>query len=129
MVDKLVNDDPGLLLGNNLDQVDTFTATGSATYLRGTILGRKTADLKLFVYDDGAIDGTEVPVGILHNDLVTTGAGDVTIRMGISGMYREEQVTVYDGGVPRVVDVAEKDLLRRMDLLLEPSVEQYVEDN
>jgi hypothetical protein len=49
----------------------------SLTLAKGTVLGRKTADGKLYAYASGNADGTQTAIGILKYDIKTDASGNV----------------------------------------------------
>ncbi len=66
----------------------------------GTVLGRKTADKKYYVYSSGASDGTQTARGILRNaaDLGSAGAPDQQGNIVIRGILRLSLVSGADSG-------------------------------
>jgi hypothetical protein len=51
---------------------DVVTVAAGQNLLLGTVLGRKTADGKLYALNPAATDGTEIAVGVLGNDVDAT---------------------------------------------------------
>jgi hypothetical protein len=49
----------------------------SLTLSKGTVLGRKTSDGKLYAYASGNSDGTQTAVGILMYDIKTDASGNI----------------------------------------------------
>jgi hypothetical protein len=49
----------------------------SLTLAKGTVLGKKTSDGKLYAYNDSLTNGTEVAVGILMQSIITDSSGNV----------------------------------------------------
>ena len=92
-------------------QDETFTAAGADTFVAGTVLGRVTASGNLAPYS-GATNlpvGTNVPIAVLRNEIVTTGAGDTPIRAMISGKVRSDDLVHHGTGA---LTQAELDLLK-----------------
>jgi hypothetical protein len=61
----------------------------------GTLLGRKTADKKYYVYNNGASDGTEVARGVLRRAADTAG-GDQLGNIVIAGILKLSMVSGAD---------------------------------
>lgn len=57
-------------------RIDAAQLGPSQTLTRGTVLGKRTADGKLYAYDNGNTDGTETAVAILVYDVVTDASGN-----------------------------------------------------
>lgn len=49
----------------------------SLTLAKGTVLGKKTADNKLYTYVDANVDGTGVAVGFLMISIITDASGNI----------------------------------------------------
>lgn len=97
---------------------DIITFAGAATYSAGTILARSTASGKLIAYvKGGGVDGNGVPVAILTYDVTATGAGDISSRAGVSGVYRKEKLIILADGDASNVDNVVMDLLRDYSLI------------
>lgn len=101
------------------DELVTFT--GAATYAAGTILARDTGTLKLIAYVKGGVtNGNGVPKAILLETLVATGAGDLKTRAAIKGLFNKRLLIIQADGGPTNIDATVEDLLRAMDLGVEP---------
>lgn len=100
-----------LLRGDRFEAA-VFTAGGANTYPAGLVLGRITATGKLIPYASGAVDGSEVPSAVLHEEIVATGGGDHSTRVLIVGETREGDTKVWNAGTPIAMTGAERDLLR-----------------
>ena len=72
------NDDGTLITGQNL--------------VRGQIVGRITASGKLTECDNGAVDGSDVPVGIMVHDIDAT-AADKTCQIYVAGCFHKDELT------------------------------------
>jgi len=97
------------------DELLTFGGAGTA--LEGTILARLTATLKLVVFVKGGADGAEIPVAILTYPVTAAGAGDESIRAGVSGSYRKPRLIIDADGDDSNIDNAVMDQLRNYGLV------------
>lgn len=61
----------------------------------GTVLGRKTADKKYYVYSNAAGDGTQTAIGVLRR-AVDTDSGDQLGNIVISGILKLSMVSGAD---------------------------------
>ena len=132
MVNPVITDNtlPSMLLsGNHSFHQETFSAAGALAFPTGMVLGRITASGKVTFYNSGAVDGTEIPLGVLTNALTTTGAGDTEIRMLMSGEVREDKLLVWTAGVPVVPTTAERSLLADYGIIGLPDTELLRFDN
>src|SRR5881628_523096 len=78
--------DPELLYSYaRFTQKGVTIAAGQGILPAGTVLGRKTADKKYYVYSNAAGDGTETARGVLRRAVDTTG-GDQLGNLVISGI-------------------------------------------
>jgi hypothetical protein len=84
----------------------------SLTLVKGTVIGKKTSDNKLYAYTDANTDGTGVAVGILMIQIVTDSSGNVfygtssaasetnppheTAPFWQSGIFDTSELTGYD---------------------------------
>jgi hypothetical protein len=57
-------------------RTDIGTLGNSLTLTKGTVLGKKTSDSKLYAYASGNSDGTQTAVAILMYDVVTDSSGN-----------------------------------------------------
>lgn len=108
------------------DEVITFA--GADTFAEGTVMARITATDKVVPWDSGGAAGTEIPKGVLTFDLVATGAGDVSARMLVGGVVREE-LLLEDGVGTANIDKALLDKLRDFGIIALSSVELGGFDN
>lgn len=90
------NDTTGVVIWEPVFADETLTSTGADTWAAGTLLGRITASGKMTIYTSGAVDGSEVPIAVLRDEVVFTGAGDLPGRPIIAGRVRREKL-VADG--------------------------------
>jgi hypothetical protein len=58
-------------------RVDCGRFGNSLTIARGTVLGKRTSDGKLYAYSNSQTDGTETAVAISMYDIVTDASGNV----------------------------------------------------
>lgn len=70
----------------------TILAGRSAVFAAGTILGRVTASGKYVQFLDTAVDGSQVPVGVLRSAVDATGADDRPGEMIVSGLLKVDQL-------------------------------------
>jgi hypothetical protein len=132
MVNPVITDNtlPSLLLaGEHSFHQETFSAAGALTFPKGMVLGRITASGKVTFYASGAVDGTQFPMGVLMNELITTGAGDTEIRIMLTGQVREDKLLVWTAGVPVVPTTGERQLLHDYGIIGLPDDELLRFDN
>lgn len=66
----------------------------STTFVKGTILGEVTATAGVYrAYLSGAVDGSQVPKGILRYDCVTDASGYITLGGGPAGTSEHGEVS------------------------------------
>lgn len=85
---------------NNRFKEDTFlnASGGPLDFAGGILVGRVTASGKLVPLVSGAVDGSEIPVGILKTEIVQLGAGlDQLVNICIAGDVVRDKV-ILDGG-------------------------------
>ena len=87
-----------IFLRNNRSRVDNFdNATGGDLELKpGTLLGRVTATNKLALCASGAGDGSEIPVGILMDEIDILDTENADVNYVYFGDVAEDQV-ILDG--------------------------------
>jgi hypothetical protein len=120
------NDTTGLVLWDPVFEGNTIVDAGGDTYLAGTVLGRITASGKLTAYTSGAADGSEIPLAVLHEDLVLAAATDYPIRAIISGRVRRADLIAFGVGA---ITVGEADELRGFGIISLSTVELSQLDN
>ena len=76
-------------------EVPVVIESGAGSLVRGTVLGRVTASGKYKAYNASATDGTEVPRGILAQD-VDASSADVNASMYVHGEFNEDELTGLD---------------------------------
>ena len=104
----------GIVLQDPVFDDDVLIVTGAVTYVAGTVLGRITASGKLTAYASGNADGSEVPVAVLHDEAVFTGAGEIPFRPILSGQLRRGDLVAHGVGA---LTQAEVDLLRSFTII------------
>lgn len=57
-------------------RIDAAMLGASLTLAKGTLLGKRTSDSKLYAYDDTKTDGTQTAVAILVHDVKTDASGN-----------------------------------------------------
>ena len=103
--------------GNNTYEDNVITFGGADTLVKGTIIARNTSTLKLQIYAKGGVsNGNGVPVGVLENEVVATGAGDVACRPIMTGIIDSSMLIIDADGDGSNVDATVLDLLRQTGL-------------
>lgn len=77
-------------------ETEVTVATGQGQLKVGALLGEKTADNKLYLWDPDASDGTQHLKGVLGMDIDTTD-GDVAAYIYVEGEFLLSQLTAADG--------------------------------
>lgn len=77
---------------------------GIGVLVKGTVLGRKTADNLFYTYTDAGTEGEEVARGILDEKVDTTGSLNKSAAMMIHGYVAEDSLTAFDAAA--AVDMA-----------------------
>ena len=95
--------------GDYQDELLTFA--GADTILEGTILARKTTDDKLTPYVKGGAGGAEIARCTLTNELVATGAGDLTVRPMTGGKINLNRTVIHADGDATNIDAPVRDQL------------------
>ena len=87
------------LFDNRFELIDFENTTGGLlTIVGGRLLGRVTATGKLEILKSGAVDGSEIPLGILADEQVDLGIGETKkVNICIAGDVASEKV-ILDGG-------------------------------
>lgn len=81
------------LLVGDFHFTDTETLDENQDLERGAVLGRKTANGRVVLSDDGAADGSETPEVILLED-ATTGAGETAnVPVLVFGQVNENDIS------------------------------------
>ena len=108
------NIDNGTVIIKNAEFKDELlTLAGADELLEGTILARDTGTLKLVLYVKGGVTtGNGIPKVILTYPVSEAGAGDVSIRAGVAGVYRLDKLVIDADGDASNVDNAVIDQLR-----------------
>lgn len=101
------------------------SAYGSVTILAGTVMGRVTSTGYVKPCDSTASDGSQVPVGILAEDLIAAGGSLLNVSLCYYGDVAKEQlifarstdnfdttVTFATGGTARMFDLIHRAGLR-----------------
>lgn len=81
------------------ENIETVTVPASATIARGTVLGKITATGKYVTSLNASVDGSEVAVAVLQNEIVndTAGAVDVAEVVFKSGTFNSTGLTFGTG--------------------------------
>lgn len=128
-IERQENTTTGVVMFGALYQQNTLVATAAIVLAAGTVLGRITADGKLKEYDAAAVDGSEIPVAILQNEVEFTAAGEQAVNAIISGEVRAAKVSAYDGGAQTALTVAEIQALRDFTIIVRETDELSEFDN
>jgi hypothetical protein len=100
-------------LGDNAYKDDLVTFGGAATLLAGCILARDTASLKLVPFVVGGVtNGNGIPCCVLGEPLTATGAGDLPIRVIISGRVNRSRLVINADGTNANLTKVHEDSLR-----------------
>lgn len=103
---------------------------GADTFVAGTIIARVISTQKFQIYvKGGSTDGDGVPVAILVNEEVRTGAGDNPVRLMVSGTVNEKRLVIDSDGDASNVDGTVRDLLRQTSIIPIPVEQLKREDN
>jgi hypothetical protein len=127
MAEYQSNNIAGLVIANDIYEDATFSAGAAETWLAGTLLGRITANGFLRAYVSGAVDGSEIPVAVLKQEIVWAGIGTAPGRALVSGEVRREQLVEF--GVVGTIPVALSDALRDYGILSRLTHELAESDN
>lgn len=89
-------------------RIDAAQFGPSLTIAKGTVLGKKTADSKLYAYNDALSDGTEVAVAISVYDVKTDASGNHylgtdAVPSGFNLPHKD--ASIYIAGVFRTADL------------------------
>ncbi len=99
------------------------------TYPAGTVLGRVTASGKLSPSVVGAGDGSEVPVAVLADDVLTANpVADQNIEVLVEGQVRENKLIIAPAAVG-VITPAQRDQLRTFGIVSKTTLELLKLDN
>lgn len=119
---------PVLQAGEFRDEL--LTLAGAGTIKAGTILARDSVSLKLVKFVvGGATNENGIPKVILPYEVVATGAGDVAVRVAISGSYRKEKLVIDADGDDSNITAAVIDKLRDYSLIPVNVTELNIPDN
>jgi len=127
---EIANNNTGnVILSEARSRDETFTAAGGADIVEGTILARLTASGKIQVYVQGGAGGLEIPIGVLTYTIPDPGAGDIPIRMMVSGEVRKERLVIDVAGGGGTVGNVEIDGLRDFGITALDVDELNIPDN
>lgn len=74
----------------------TNLSGGDLTYPAGTLIGRISANQEFAVLTSGAVDGSQLPVGVLAHDVFIADTESADISIGVGGEVAEEKI-IFDG--------------------------------
>lgn len=96
---------------------DVIAFAGADVLAPGTILARDSVSLKLVIFVKGGVTNENgIPKVILTYEVTATGAGDIPVRVGVSGKYRKEKLIIDADGDDSNIDAAVIDQLRDYQL-------------
>lgn len=104
----------------------------NVTLTKGTVMGRVTASNYIVPVNAGVSDGSELPIGILAEDVTVLASSSKNIPLCVKGEIAEEKVNFDDADdtLDTVVDgVRYKDRLTQIGLILIPGTELSDYDN
>ncbi len=114
MMEVTNNAPAGIVVWEPVFDADTLLAAGAVTYAAGTLLGRITASGKLTHYASGNADGSEIPVAVLLDAEVFTGAGEIPFRPILAGRLKRVDLVAHGVGA---ITQAEADQLRDYSII------------
>jgi len=130
----ITNNDSSTLVigstGNAKYRSGTFTAAGAKTYPAGTILALDTATFKYIAYVKGGnTNGNGVPVALMGVEVVSAGAGDISVRPLISATVNKNLLVIDADGDNSNVDEVVIAELRDYTIIVEDVNELASLDN
>lgn len=117
------------LIEGEVFEGDEFISLGAGTHAAGLVLGRVTASGKWTPYASGAVDGSQFPRAVLHEEIVTAGIETHATKVLTSGQTRDALTLVWTGGSPVVMSLVERDQLRDADIISIPAKQLASFDN
>jgi hypothetical protein len=125
---EITNNTPsGIVLWNPIQQNDILIDAGGETYPAGTLLGRITASEKLTKYTVAAVDGSQIPVAVLRDELILAAGVDTPCQPLISGQLRRGDLLADDPA--RAITISEADALRSFTIITVPTQQLAEQDN
>jgi len=91
------NSTDGVVIWDPVFADDTLIDAAGGTFPAGTVLGRITAGGNLTPFLPGAVDGSEVPVAVIRDEVTLAAATAVPCRPIISGRVRRDDLLDGDG--------------------------------
>jgi hypothetical protein len=124
-----------IFIRNNVDLSFNYTNStgGDLTFLAGTVFGRIHATGLVLPLKSAAVDGSELPVGVLMHDITVVDTASAVLTMCVGGEIAEEKI-ILDGAdtLDTVIDSRRiRDLiaLNTVGILLVPGTELTGFDN
>lgn len=89
---------PKIFLGHNRVLAGSFTNTsgGDKTFPQGTLIGRIASSGELEVLKSAAVDGSNIPLGVLAEDTFLLNAASANVNVCVEGDVRQD-LLVFDG--------------------------------
>ena len=127
----ITNNDLGSVVLESGDFRDELlTLAGADVMAEGRILARDSVSLKLvIVVKGGATNENGIPKAILTYAATATGAGDIPVRVAVSGSFRKERLIIDADGDASNIDAAVIDQLRDYGLVPVDVQELSILDN
>lgn len=115
-ISNIDNNSP--ILRNAQFQDGLLTVAGAKNILAGTILAVDSVSKKFVYFEKGGTTNENgIPKAILAYPVTATGAGDIPVRVGISGEYRKEKLVIEEDDDDSNIDQDVKDQLRDYSLI------------
>ena len=107
-----------------------LTLAGADTIAEGTILARDSVSLKYVLYvKGGSTNENGIPKGVITYEAVSTGAGDIPVRVMVSGYVKQERLIIDADGDASNIDNAVRDQLRDYGIIPQSVNELNIQDN
>lgn len=127
-ITNIDNSDSILAEAEFRDELLTFA--GAGTVIAGTILARDSVSLKLVPFVKGGVTNENgIPKAVVTYAVTAAGAGDETIRAGVSGKYRKDNLVIDADGDATNIDSKVIDQLRDYGLTALEVSELNILDN
>jgi hypothetical protein len=108
-----------LFAGTTQSVADSVTIASGQTIVRGTVLGKVTADGKFITSLSGAVDGSETAYVIAAEDIDASGGDVLNAAVYIKGEFNENALTLGTGHTTATV----KAQLREVGIYIKTAVQ------
>ena len=120
----------GVVLFEPVFKNETVTFADDGTMLEGTILARNTATLKLVEFvKGGTTNGNGIPTAVLTQELTAESAGDVPVKVMVSGQVRAGDLVIAADGDATNIDDTVLDELRDFGIIGLETTQLAQQDN